>query len=94
MDWQEGDDGVQGRTADGMVSAEWWMAFSTLRQLKRDLCGPLNNILPMSTLSLSLSLSLSQMDAHEELYSMADDVFESPPMSASYGDHHEPYQSL
>lgn len=51
-------------------------------------CGPLNNILPTST------RSPSQVDAHEELYSMADDVFESPPMSASYGDHHEPYQSL
>ncbi|XP_036796519.1 inactive rhomboid protein 2 isoform X3 [Oncorhynchus mykiss] len=40
------------------------------------------------------SVFFSKMDAHEELYSMADDVFESPPMSASYGDHHEPYQSL
>uniref|UniRef100_A0A8C7CLU1 Inactive rhomboid protein n=1 Tax=Oncorhynchus kisutch TaxID=8019 RepID=A0A8C7CLU1_ONCKI len=33
--------------------------------------------------------SLEEVDAHDELYSMADDVFESPPMSASYGGHHE-----
>ncbi|MEQ2200362.1 hypothetical protein XENOCAPTIV_028227, partial [Xenoophorus captivus] len=26
---------------------------------------------------------LPRVDAHEEMYSMADDVFESPPMSAS-----------
>ncbi len=30
-----------------------------------------------------LSLSCFQVDVHEELYSMADDVFESPPISAS-----------
>lgn len=30
-----------------------------------------------------LCSSLSQVDVHEELYSMADDVFESPPLSAS-----------
>uniref|UniRef100_A0A8C7NTW0 Inactive rhomboid protein n=1 Tax=Oncorhynchus mykiss TaxID=8022 RepID=A0A8C7NTW0_ONCMY len=40
------------------------------------------------------SVFFSKVDAHDELYSMADDVFESPPMSASYGGHHEPYQSL
>ncbi|XP_047434589.1 inactive rhomboid protein 2-like [Mugil cephalus] len=31
----------------------------------------------------SESLFFSKVDAHDELYSMADDVFESPPMSAS-----------
>lgn len=30
-----------------------------------------------------LSLSHFQVDVHEELYSMADDVFESPPISAA-----------
>nr|XP_029481696.1 inactive rhomboid protein 2-like [Oncorhynchus nerka] len=38
--------------------------------------------------------TMSNMEDLRSLYSMADDVFESPPMSASYGDHHEPYQSL
>ncbi|KAM9770642.1 inactive rhomboid protein 2-like [Menidia menidia] len=32
----------------------------------------------------SVSLFFSKVDAHDELYSMADDVFESPPMSASF----------
>ncbi|XP_062293049.1 inactive rhomboid protein 2-like [Scomber scombrus] len=32
----------------------------------------------------SESLFFSKVDAHDELYSMADDVFESPPMSASF----------
>ncbi|XP_071767676.1 inactive rhomboid protein 2-like [Centroberyx gerrardi] len=32
----------------------------------------------------SESLFFSKLDAHEELYSMADDVFESPPMSAAF----------
>ncbi|XP_026215237.1 inactive rhomboid protein 2 [Anabas testudineus] len=32
----------------------------------------------------SESLFFSKVDAHGELYSMADDVFESPPMSASF----------
>ncbi|KAJ8002053.1 hypothetical protein DPEC_G00175810 [Dallia pectoralis] len=36
----------------------------------------------------------SKVDAHEELYSMADDVFESPPMSATYGDQPDSYQSF
>lgn len=31
----------------------------------------------------SASLFFSKVDAHDEMYSMADDVFESPPMSAS-----------
>ncbi|KAM4584036.1 inactive rhomboid protein 2-like [Odontesthes bonariensis] len=33
----------------------------------------------------SVSLFFSKVDAHDELYSMADDVFESPPISASLG---------
>ncbi|KAM6939692.1 inactive rhomboid protein 2-like [Xenentodon cancila] len=32
----------------------------------------------------SMSLFFSKGDAHDELYSMADDVFESPPLSASF----------
>ncbi|XP_061583065.1 inactive rhomboid protein 2-like isoform X2 [Cololabis saira] len=32
----------------------------------------------------SVSLFFSKGDAHEELYSMADDVFESPPLSAAF----------
>ncbi|KAM9857518.1 inactive rhomboid protein 2-like [Aulostomus maculatus] len=32
----------------------------------------------------SESLFFSKVDAHDELYSMADDVFESPPMSAAF----------
>uniref|UniRef100_A0AAQ5YGM7 Inactive rhomboid protein n=1 Tax=Amphiprion ocellaris TaxID=80972 RepID=A0AAQ5YGM7_AMPOC len=32
----------------------------------------------------SESLFFSKVDAHDELYSMADDVFESPPISASF----------
>ncbi|KAG9277450.1 inactive rhomboid protein 2 [Astyanax mexicanus] len=36
------------------------------------------------TADTSDSVFFSKMDAHEELYSMADDVFESPPLSASW----------
>ncbi|KAL7825879.1 hypothetical protein SRHO_G00336170 [Serrasalmus rhombeus] len=36
------------------------------------------------TADTSDSVFFSKMDAHEELYSMADDVFESPPLSAAY----------
>ncbi|XP_072539500.1 inactive rhomboid protein 2-like [Salminus brasiliensis] len=35
------------------------------------------------TADTSDSVFFSKMDAHEELYSMADDVFESPPLSAA-----------
>ncbi|XP_056135542.1 inactive rhomboid protein 2-like [Lampris incognitus] len=45
----------------------------------------------------SESLFFSKLDAHEELYSMADDVFESPPMSASFAPCEQPdqhFQSL
>ncbi|XP_062304330.1 inactive rhomboid protein 2-like [Osmerus eperlanus] len=45
--------------------------------------------------SADTNVFYSKVDAHDELYSMADDVFESPPMSASFAptDHAEPYQS-
>ncbi|XP_036426040.1 inactive rhomboid protein 2-like [Colossoma macropomum] len=36
------------------------------------------------TADTSDSVFFSKMDVHEELYSMADDVFESPPLSAAY----------
>ncbi|XP_010887711.1 inactive rhomboid protein 2 isoform X2 [Esox lucius] len=40
------------------------------------------------------SVFFSKVDAHEEMYSMADDVFESPPMSAAYGDQPDSYQNF
>ncbi|XP_076027161.1 inactive rhomboid protein 2-like isoform X2 [Genypterus blacodes] len=40
----------------------------------------------------SESLFFSKVDAHGELYSMADDVFESPPMSAAFGSNEQPEQ--
>lgn len=38
---------------------------------------------PLHT-SKNASLSSFQMDVHDETYSMPDDVFESPPLSATY----------
>lgn len=35
-----------------------------------------------------------QVDAHDEMYSMADDVFESPPMSASFAPSEHPDQKF
>ena len=37
-----------------------------------------------SHMSKNTSLSSFQMDMHDETYSMPDDVFESPPLSATY----------
>ncbi|XP_044201789.1 inactive rhomboid protein 2-like [Thunnus albacares] len=42
----------------------------------------------------SESLFFSKVDAHDELYSMADDVFESPPMSASFAPCEPPEQTF
>ncbi|XP_041839164.1 inactive rhomboid protein 2-like [Melanotaenia boesemani] len=42
----------------------------------------------------SVSLFFSKTDAHEELYSMADDVFESPPMSATSAPCEQKFPSL
>ncbi|KAF3687482.1 Inactive rhomboid protein 2 [Channa argus] len=39
---------------------------------------------PVDSADASESLFFSKVDAHGELYSMTDDVFESPPMSASF----------
>ncbi|XP_036395459.1 inactive rhomboid protein 2-like [Megalops cyprinoides] len=41
----------------------------------------------VDTADTSDSVFFSKVDAHEEMYSMADDVFESPPMSASFAPH-------
>ncbi|XP_041789765.1 inactive rhomboid protein 2-like [Chelmon rostratus] len=43
---------------------------------------------------MSESLFFSKVDAHDELYSMADDVFESPPMSASLAPSEQPDQKF
>uniref|UniRef100_A0A671YPQ3 Inactive rhomboid protein n=1 Tax=Sparus aurata TaxID=8175 RepID=A0A671YPQ3_SPAAU len=40
----------------------------------------------------SESIFFSKVDAHDELYSMADDVFESPPMSAAFAPSEQPDQ--
>ncbi|XP_029936537.1 inactive rhomboid protein 2 isoform X2 [Myripristis murdjan] len=42
----------------------------------------------------SESLFFSKLDAHDELYSMADDVFESPPMSAAFAPCEPPDQQF
>ncbi|XP_060939555.1 inactive rhomboid protein 2-like [Limanda limanda] len=42
----------------------------------------------------SESLFFSKVDAHDEMISMADDVFESPPMSASFGPCEPPDQKF
>ncbi|KAG7486674.1 hypothetical protein JOB18_035701 [Solea senegalensis] len=42
----------------------------------------------------SQSLFFSKVDAHDELYSMADDVFESPPISASLAPCEQPDQKF
>nr|XP_020466625.1 inactive rhomboid protein 2 [Monopterus albus] len=42
----------------------------------------------------SESLFFSKVDAHDELYSMADDVFESPPLSASFAPSEQPDQKF
>ncbi|XP_044046420.1 inactive rhomboid protein 2-like [Siniperca chuatsi] len=42
----------------------------------------------------SESLFFSKVDAHDELYSMADDVFESPPMSACCAPSEQPDQKF
>ncbi|KAI1896730.1 hypothetical protein AGOR_G00097810 [Albula goreensis] len=42
----------------------------------------------VDTADTSDSVFFSKVDAHEEMYSMADDVFESPPISATYSLHH------
>ncbi|KAM8878433.1 inactive rhomboid protein 2-like isoform 1-T1 [Spinachia spinachia] len=42
----------------------------------------------------SKSLFFSKVDAHDELYSMADDVFESPPMSATFAPSEQPDQKF
>ncbi|XP_062402182.1 inactive rhomboid protein 2-like [Sardina pilchardus] len=39
----------------------------------------------VDTADTSDSVFFSKIDAREEMYSMADDVFESPPLSAAYG---------
>ncbi|KPP64070.1 inactive rhomboid protein 2-like, partial [Scleropages formosus] len=39
----------------------------------------------------SVFFSKAGVDAHEEMYSMADDVFESPPLSANYASHYPPH---
>ncbi|KAL2087219.1 hypothetical protein ACEWY4_018278 [Coilia grayii] len=45
----------------------------------------------VDTADTSDSVFFSKMDAREEMYSMADDVFESPPMSAVYGPGEMPF---
>ncbi|XP_029289673.1 inactive rhomboid protein 2-like [Cottoperca gobio] len=42
----------------------------------------------------SESLFFSKVDAHDEFYSMADDVFESPPMSATFTPYEQPDQKF
>ncbi|KAM7418963.1 hypothetical protein PAMA_016197 [Pampus argenteus] len=42
----------------------------------------------------SESLFFSKVDAHDELYSIADDVFESPPISASFAPCEQPDQKF
>ncbi|XP_054459647.1 inactive rhomboid protein 2-like [Anoplopoma fimbria] len=42
----------------------------------------------------SKSLFFSKVDAHDEMYSMADDVFESPPMSAAFAPCEQPDQKF
>ncbi|XP_068606676.1 inactive rhomboid protein 2-like [Brachionichthys hirsutus] len=42
----------------------------------------------------SASIFFSKVDAHDESYSMADDVFESPPMSASVAPSEQPDQKF
>ncbi|TNN69504.1 Inactive rhomboid protein 2 [Liparis tanakae] len=42
----------------------------------------------------SKSLFFSKVDAHDELYSMADDVFESPPISAAFAPSEQPEQKF
>lgn len=42
----------------------------------------------------SESLFFSKVDAHDEFYSMADDVFESPPISACFGPSETPDQKF
>ncbi|KAJ8399689.1 hypothetical protein AAFF_G00407940 [Aldrovandia affinis] len=42
----------------------------------------------VDTADTSDSVFFSKVDAHDEMYSMADDVFESPPLSAAYSHHH------
>ncbi|XP_017293254.1 inactive rhomboid protein 2 [Kryptolebias marmoratus] len=42
----------------------------------------------------SVSLFFSKGDAHDEMYSMADDVFESPPLSASFAPCEQPDQKF
>ncbi|KAA8595015.1 inactive rhomboid protein 2 isoform X1 [Etheostoma spectabile] len=42
----------------------------------------------------SESLFFSKVDAHDEFYSMADDVFESPPMSAAFAPCEQPDQKF
>ncbi|XP_049577728.1 inactive rhomboid protein 2 isoform X2 [Syngnathus scovelli] len=43
---------------------------------------------------MSESLFFSKVDVHDELYSMADDVFESPPMSAAFAPSEQPDQKF
>ncbi|XP_068178297.1 inactive rhomboid protein 2-like isoform X2 [Antennarius striatus] len=43
---------------------------------------------------MSASIFFSKVDAHDESYSMADDVFESPPMSASVASSEQPDQKF
>ncbi|XP_076149023.1 inactive rhomboid protein 2-like [Alosa pseudoharengus] len=45
----------------------------------------------VDTADTSDSVFFSKIDAREEMYSMADDVFESPPMSAVYGQGDMPF---
>ncbi|XP_018617613.1 inactive rhomboid protein 2-like [Scleropages formosus] len=45
----------------------------------------------VDTADTSDSVFFSKVDAHEEMYSMADDVFESPPLSANYASHYPPH---
>lgn len=42
----------------------------------------------------SESVFFSKVDAHDEFYSMADDVFESPPMSAAFAPSEQPDQKF
>ncbi|XP_057698729.1 inactive rhomboid protein 2-like isoform X3 [Corythoichthys intestinalis] len=43
---------------------------------------------------MSESLFFSKVDVHDELYSMADDVFESPPLSAAFAPCEQPDQKF